>query len=278
MTTKKSLPIVGKSLATEILPEPPRSDLSSQPRDRVLRRARELTRGAVLIGAGAGLATGCVDASQTKSQSDPSPIGPASTSGTSGGRAFGGSGVNSGAGGTPGKPMVGFGVVDPLPPPYQCPTRESLVQDTLEGTRARWVDSHVVVYVDLPEDGQSGQILFRSLDSSIPLENSARYAVGGYTFDLRLPGQGADGGSGGADGGSGGAGGGSGGAGGASGGAGAAAPAAGWPPSLVIELTFACEGSPLVPYMITVTLDTSQPAAQAEISVDYEGSDPDGGV
>jgi hypothetical protein len=140
MTRKKSLPIAGKSLMPEILPNPSqaRNFSGATARERVRARLRQLSENAAAFAAAAGLAA-CSDSHGGEQLSaGASGIGTAAVGGIAsqaghgaagaGAAASGGSGVGAaargGVGGA-GKPAIGgpagYGVVDPLPPPaYVC--------------------------------------------------------------------------------------------------------------------------------------------------------------
>lgn len=233
MTIKKSLVVLPKSLATELLPTPATSDAASLPRERVLRRVRELARHAMVLGVGASAASACIDATQ------PSPPALGTSDPSRGQGARGGSNP----------PMVGFGVVDPLPAPHYCPSVDQLESEVLAGIEASWLDSKVHLRVGIPPE-QLGGVLLQGFVSTPSLYRASMVDGQGYLFDLSpapFPGGVPENGP-------------------------AATPAAGgstlqWPRSVTLAISFRCTGMPVVYFTVTVALETSSPAASGAIRV-----------
>jgi len=246
MTRKKSLPIAGKSLMPEILPNPnqARQQAGVSARERVrarLRQLLQLSEQAAALAAAASI-TACSDThagDQTTAGS--AGLGTAAVGGVMsqaghtgagtgagrGGMGVAGAAASGGMGGT-GRPpsggTAGYGVVDPLPPPsYVC----SMVK--IFTASAQWQDAqNVALSVQL-----AGATYGVALSSAmVPTAVTASISSASSPYAAKLQ-------------------------------------SGAWPPTTRVTLNFTCSGGGGTPStaQATVWLDTSHPAGSGAVTV-----------
>lgn len=242
MTRKRSLPIAGKSLMPEILPDPKHAAaaLRVSPRARVRARLRQLSDNAALLAAASNLVA-C--GSEAHEPAAPGANGGSAGLGTGGQNVAGRAGVGAvagksgtgGTGGVPGKPGVtaGYGVVDPLPSPAQVCAMLSI-----SSASAEWKDAQTAVLSVQLSRPLYGQAVLTAVMATSGVTASITGTAQPYTVTLKTQ---------------------------------------TWPKSTQLTLAFTCTGSTVTgTFMTTVVLDTSNPSMIGPIKV-ITGRDVDAG-
>lgn len=253
---KRTLKVLDKSLATEILPDPTQANAGAfGPRQRVLTRLKQLTRHTGVLAAAASLSAAC-GTTQTGS-GIPNPQAGAGGAGGSGGvsgsdAGIAGTGVIAGFGGTGGfggysgdagttAGTAGYGVVDPLPPPYLCPTSGELANEASSATHVQWDNFSVTLSVQLSNSMYANGTFLQSVSNNANLPVTVTSSAQPASATIQVT-QGS------------------------------------WPASVQVILSFSCNSaSGLINYQYIIDMNTSLPAATGDVPYTIVTGDQDAG-